>query len=111
MIHMIFELFVSSALICAYTSETPGACAAIGIAPTSNIPATHATAIPVHVLPARAMHLTDFTTLPPRKRNSQKSQEFSFLFPGRRQYTLARSSAQFTFIAYFSRALPLMYLA
>src|SRR5215472_2113527 len=32
MIHMIFELLVSSARICAYTSATPGACAVVGIA-------------------------------------------------------------------------------
>src|SRR5260370_39445010 len=31
-IHIIFELFVSSARICAYTSETPGACAVAGSA-------------------------------------------------------------------------------
>src|SRR6266700_773240 len=32
MIHIIFELFVSSARIWAYTSETPGACAVAGSA-------------------------------------------------------------------------------
>src|SRR5882757_1182380 len=35
MIHMILELFVSSARICAYISESPGACAGSGIAASS----------------------------------------------------------------------------
>ena len=64
MIHMIFELFVSSALICAYTSETPGACAAIGIAPSNTTPATPANGTPFHAfntVPAAA-----FNTVPPR---------------------------------------------
>src|ERR1700678_886741 len=86
-IHMIFELFVSSALIRAYTSEIPGACAAIGMAPSNSSPARHAHA---------------FTTVPPRKHNSRNSPECSFLFP-RRQYTLARCFAQFVLAAYFSR--------
>src|SRR5205823_1092842 len=41
MIHMILELLVSSARICAYISETPGACAGSGIAASSKKHSTH----------------------------------------------------------------------
>jgi hypothetical protein len=42
MIHMIFELLVSSALICAYTSVRLGACAVSGIAASKKIATAHA---------------------------------------------------------------------
>src|SRR6202795_3046820 len=42
MIHMIFELLVSSARNKAYISESPGACAVVGIAASSKKQITHA---------------------------------------------------------------------
>src|ERR1700735_2154318 len=101
MIHMIFELFVSSALICAYTSETPGACAPTAIAPRNTTPAAHA-----HTLLPRT-----FSTFPPRSRShtfsprscstthSRIFPEFYFPYWAGHQYTLARSFAQFALIA------------
>src|SRR5271169_5266399 len=46
MIHIIFELFVSSARISAYISEIPGACAVIGSAARSKKHRTHAHSFP-----------------------------------------------------------------
>src|SRR5580704_16777666 len=46
MIHMIFELFVSSARISAYISDIPGACAVIGIAASNKKHTTHAHSFP-----------------------------------------------------------------
>src|SRR5208282_6423998 len=46
MIHMIFELFVSSARISAYISEIPGACAVIGMAASNKKHNTHAQSFP-----------------------------------------------------------------
>src|SRR5271155_2852146 len=70
---MIFELFVSSARICEYISEIPGACAVNGIACSNITPTAHANA---------------FTTVPPRQHNPQNSPEFAFsLLVAARQYT------------------------
>src|SRR6267142_6468359 len=74
-IHMILELFVSSARICAYVSETPGACAGRGTADSIKQHSTH----PI-----------SFATVPPRI----FSEVLNLHAPVARQYTLQRPPRQ-----------------
>jgi len=76
MIHIILELFVSSARICAYVSESPGACAGSGIAASSKKHITHAINFPT--FPPRILrkfsiciarlNVNILSRLPPRQR-------------------------------------------
>src|SRR5580700_5742531 len=97
MIHMIFELLVSSARIRAYISVSPGACAVIGTAASSK---------------RQIIQAHNFPTVPPnvfRYRSPKKSPEFfSQRCQVARQYTLARVHRQSTQLTVVARpAVPL----
>src|SRR5437660_672518 len=99
MIHMILELLVSSARICAYISVTPGACAGSGIAASSKKHRTHPHSfdtVPPRVLRNFGPHrpaARQYTLRPPRRQRSHDNGAQPPLFLKRKRPALSKPGA------------------